>query len=46
MGARAVAQMFHALHDNGLSRLDAALLTAMQVVLHAIIADQAGPEQQ
>ena len=46
MGARAVLAMFVAFRNNGASRLDAALLTGMQVVLNSILTDPSGPPQQ
>jgi hypothetical protein len=46
MGTRAVLAMFVAFRNNGASRLDAALLTGMQVVLNSVLTDPSGPPPQ
>jgi hypothetical protein len=46
MGTRAVLAMFNAFRGNGASRLDAALLTGMQVVLNSILTNPENPLQQ
>jgi hypothetical protein len=46
MGSHAVVLMFNALRNNGASRLDAALLTGMQIVLNSILTNPENPLSQ